>query len=307
MKISGFTMVRNATRFYYPVKESILSILPVVDEFVVALGKGDSDDRTDEEIMSINSPKIRIIKRVWDEKLFLNSEIFRHETNAALKECTGDWCFYLQADEVVHEDDIDYIYNVCRKYNDDKRAEAFLFRYLHFWADYGHYLPFHGWYRNEIRIVRNGIGVESVKDAQSFRVNNRKLNVVSVPARIFHYGWVRPPQQMTSKKKEHDNIHRGKNDAGQLEAGIDYFDYGDLSDIPLYKGSHPQVMKYRIAALDWQGMLRYDKQRPARPLFKHEKPRYRLVSCFENNVLGGKQLWGYNNWNIIKSEKNTEK
>jgi hypothetical protein len=45
MKISGFTMVRNAEKLYFPIKESILSVLPVVDEFIVALGDGDDNTR----------------------------------------------------------------------------------------------------------------------------------------------------------------------------------------------------------------------------------------------------------------------
>ena len=35
MKISGFTMVRNAGKYYFPIKESIQSVLPIVDEFIV--------------------------------------------------------------------------------------------------------------------------------------------------------------------------------------------------------------------------------------------------------------------------------
>ena len=61
MFISGFSMVRNAVKLYYPVKESIESILPIVDEFVIALGNCDDDDQTLEEIKKINSNKIKII------------------------------------------------------------------------------------------------------------------------------------------------------------------------------------------------------------------------------------------------------
>jgi len=159
MRISGFTIVRNAVKFYFPVKESILSILPIVDEFVVALGEG--DDETEEVIRSINSPKIKIFRR-WDESLYRDGEIFRHETNFALSRCTGDWCFYLQADEVVHEKDLERVVLYCEKYLNDPRVEGFLFNYYHFWGDYWHYLPVHGWYQWEIRIVRNRIGVESL-------------------------------------------------------------------------------------------------------------------------------------------------
>ena len=46
MKVTGFTFIRNAIRYDYPVKEAILSILPLCDEFVVAVGKSDDDTRS---------------------------------------------------------------------------------------------------------------------------------------------------------------------------------------------------------------------------------------------------------------------
>ncbi|MFC0185883.1 hypothetical protein ACFFJX_26995 [Pseudarcicella hirudinis] len=60
--ISGFTMVRNATKYYFPIKECILSALPIVDEFVIALGEGDLNDKTREEILSIGSDKSKLSK-----------------------------------------------------------------------------------------------------------------------------------------------------------------------------------------------------------------------------------------------------
>ena len=59
MKISGFSFVRNGIKLYYPVIESICSILPIVDEFIVAVGRGDADDTTRESIASIGDSKIR--------------------------------------------------------------------------------------------------------------------------------------------------------------------------------------------------------------------------------------------------------
>ena len=102
MKISGFTIVRNAVKFNYPVVASISSILPICDEFIVNVG--DSEDGTLELIRSIDSPKIRIIQNQWD--MSQGSEVLSQQTNLALKECRGDWAFYLQSDEVIHEDDL---------------------------------------------------------------------------------------------------------------------------------------------------------------------------------------------------------
>ena len=77
MTISGFTMVRNAGKYYYPIRAAIESVLPLVDEFIVALGNGDKNDDTLAQIQSIGSSKIRIFQHEWDENLFQDGAIFR--------------------------------------------------------------------------------------------------------------------------------------------------------------------------------------------------------------------------------------
>ncbi len=295
--ISGFTFVRNGDKFYFPVKESILSILPIVDEFIIALGDNDPDDRTQALIESINSPKIKVIHRVWDEAAFVKQHIFRDETNFALSQCKGEWCFYLQADEVIHEKDWDTIVSACKNAGDD--IDGLLFDYFHFWGDYDHYLPYHGWYKNEIRVVRNNRNVQSIKDAQSFRINGKdKLKVKRIGANVYHYGWVRPPRLMQAKKKEQDGMHWGKEKAEQMhQASPLDFDYGPLGKIPLFKGSHPKVMDDYRKELSWKAELNYSKQETKpRKKNKHDSFKVRFLSFIENNFLGGREIFGYSNW-----------
>jgi hypothetical protein len=308
MKISGFTMVRNATKYYFPVKESISSILPIVDEFIVALGEGDPDDLTEQEILSINSDKIKIIHRHWDEKMFHDGEIYRFETDIALSHCTGDWCFYIQADEVVHEKDLPIIKSACLKYLDDKSVDGFLFKYYHFWGDFDHHVdPFHGWYHKEIRLIRNHSAIHSYKDAQSFRKEPdlQKLNVVEIPAHIYHYGWVRPPALMRSKKKEQESQYWGKKAAEDQYKNIPAdFNYGALRNIPIFKGSHPAVMMEWMQKIDWKDKLNYGAPVSLnRQQFKHEKPKYHFITFIEQNLLRGRSVFGYKNWNLVGKER----
>jgi hypothetical protein len=303
MTISGFTMVRNAEKLYFPIKESILSVLPIVDEFIVALGDSDANDHTRKLIESIGSDKIRIYDRQWQEKDFVESRIFALETNFALQQCKGDWCFYIQADEVVHEQDLPTITAACKTYLPDARVDGLLFKYYHFFGDYDHYLPFHGWYKNEIRIIRNHAGVYSFRDAQSFRKGeNQKLNVVEIDAHVYHYGWVRPPHLLQSKKMVHDSIHHGVSQAEQAYRLLpNEFDYGALGRIPRFKGTHPAVMADFIRKLNWQQKLNYARSgNPDRDLMKHEKRKYRLISFLENTFNGGRDFVGYTNWNLIQ-------
>jgi hypothetical protein len=305
MRISGFTMVRNATKYYFPIKESILSALPIVDEYIVALGKGDDHDLTKQEIESIDSPKIKIIDRTWSEQEYIDGKIFANETTFALSQCSGDWCLYLQADEVIHEKDYATIIHHCKEELHSDAIDGFLFHYYHFFGDYDHYLPFHGWYKNEIRIVKNNIGVYSYKDAQSFRkYDNQKLNVMSIDAHIYHYGWVRPPYLMQSKNKEQDSMHHGKEKINAAyKSKPDHFDYGALGKLPLFSHSHPKAMDAFRAKLNWQDNLNYTKKATLkRAMMKHEKIKYRIISFFENLLNGGRDFVGYKNWKIVKKK-----
>lgn len=296
-------MVRNATKYYFPIKESILSVLPIVDEFIVALGDCAPDDYTREEIESIGSDKIKIFDRVWSEKDFIDGKIFADETTFALRQCTGDWCIYLQADEVIHEKDHQAIVAACTDLLTEKNVDGFLFDYYHFFGDYDHYLPFHGWYKNEIRIVRNSPSIYSYKDAQSFRKNdNEKLNVFSLKANVYHYGWVRPPHLMQSKRKEQDSIHHGKERINaEYKLKPNEFDFGALGKIPIFEGSHPEVMKGFRDKLDWFHKLNLTrKSNLSREKMKHEKLKYRLLTIIENIFNEGKDIYGYSNWNRVK-------
>ena len=312
MKISGFSFVRNGHKLYYPVVESIKSILPIVDEFVIAVGKGDENDETRARIADIDDPKVRIIDTVWEKKYFKRGIINAMQTDIARDHCSGDWLFYLQADEVVHEKYLPVIQNRCRELLDDEAVEGLVFRYKHFWGDYEHYQDGHGWYKNEIRIVRNRPEIHSWQSAQSFRRfdyyeqprqpdGHHKLNVARVDAEIFHYGWVRPPHLMRNKSRALDTVHKGVAKAAEMYKNLpDEFDYGPLDRLAVFQDTHPAVMAEMIAQLNWQDKLQYSgKPNPARELHKHERFKTRLHSFIEKYFLGGHELFGFKNFILL--------
>ena len=314
MKISGFTMVKNADKLYYPIKQSIESMLPMVDEFVVALGDNDLDDDTLAIIQSIDSDKVKIIRTVWDLNKYPNGMENAHQTDIAKNACSGDWVFYLQADEVINEKDHASILKRCEELLDDKEVEGLLFKYYHFWGDYNHYHTIHGWYKNEIRIVRNQPDIHSWESAQSFRripefdgVNYRvqagtyKLKVAQVDAHIYHYGWVRPPHLMQKKKKSLDTIHKGEAKAEAIYSiRENEFDYGPMDRVPLFKGKHPDAMKNWIADFNWGDKLNYSKElkHPNDSNLKHVKKKIRLITWMENLI--GKEIGGFRNYILLK-------
>lgn len=311
-------MGRNVSKLYYPVKQSVMSILPIVDEFVFALGEGDEDDTTRQQLESIKSSKLKIIDTIWDIEKYPRGMEHAHQTDIAREHCSGDWHFYLQADEVVHEKYLPAIKDRCEQLLDDREVEGLLFNYIHFYGDYAHHQNSHCWYRKEIRIIRNDPEIHSWESAQSFRripgfdkINYRqqkgtyKLKVADVNAYIYHYGWVRPPRLMQDKERALMINHEGREKILKKEKQHMFdqaYDYGNISKYPVFKGSHPKVMKEWISGFDWKDELRTTG--PAKSLNtlknKHEKTKYRIVSWIEKNLLFGVRLGEFKNYILLK-------
>jgi hypothetical protein len=299
LRISGFSFARNTAALGYPFTEAIRSVLPVCDEFVIAVGRGDEGDGTREQIAAIADPKIRIIDTVWDDVGRLRGRIYSQQTNIALAQCSGDWCFYIQLDEVVHEKYLPAIRSRCEGLLDDREVEGLLFSYKHFCGDYDHYLVDHHWYPREIRIIRNGIGIESIVDAQSFRRNGKKLKVVLAGAEIFHYGCVRHPALMQRRNINTTQIYHGEKEAsGLFRDKPSMADFGPLGRLPLFRGTYPQVMRERIAKMDWKDLLNYGR---SSDVPGHKGPlKYRILTFLEQKLFGGRQIGGYKNYVLLK-------
>jgi len=252
MKVSGFTFIRNAIKFDYPVVESISSILPLCDEFIVAAGN--SEDGTRDLIRSIASPKIRIIDTKWDDTNREGGQVLAGETNKAFGAVSPEstWAFYLQADEVIHEDWLETIRLSMERWKDNPEIDGLLFNYLHFYGSYDFIADSRNWYRREVRIIRNDKRIKSYKDAQGFRKDGKKLNVVLIPAWIYHYGWVKPPELQQAKQK---TFHRYWHDDNWIEKKIpnsESFDYSKIDSLERFTRLHPAVMKSRIESKKWR-------------------------------------------------------
>lgn len=248
MKVAGFTFIRNGVKYGYPFVESIKSVLPVVDEFVINLGN--SEDDTTQVIENISSDKIKIIHSVWDESLKQGGVVLAVETNKALQATPhdADWLFYIQGDEIIHEKDYAVIREAMIKYKDDKRVDGLLFRYYHFYGSFQFLGDGRSRYPFEIRIIKNNKNITSYRDAQGFRFKDgKKLNVKLIDAHIYHYGWVRNPVTMHKKQSAFGNLYGGQND---LNKEVE-FDYSEIDSIVLFQGTHPAVMKDVIAKEDW--------------------------------------------------------
>ena len=253
MKVTGFTFIRNAVKYDYPVVEAIKSILPVCDDFVVAVGN--SDDNTLELIRNIDKQKIKIIETTWDDssEAKKNGRVYALETDKAFKAVPpdSDWAFYIQGDEVVHEKYLDDIYSAMERFKDDKKVDGLLFKYLHFYGSYDYVGVSPKWYTHEIRVIRNDKSIYSYRDAQGFRTgDNKKLLVKPVDAYVYHYGWVKEPQTMMSKIKNTYAFYNQDHQPGKKYPNK-AFNYSSIDALRLFTDTPPKVMKERIERKNW--------------------------------------------------------
>jgi hypothetical protein len=295
MKVSGFTFIRNATKFDYPVVEAIKSILPVCDDFVVAVGN--SDDNTLDLIQNIDKQKIRIIETVWDdsEEMKKGGKVFASETDKAFQAVPldSDWAFYIQGDEVIHEKYLKSICSSMEKWKDDNMVEGLLFKYLHFYGSYDYIGLSPKWYGHEIRVIKNNKAIYSFRDAQGFRIyKNKKLKVKPVDAYVYHYGWVKEPVKMMKKAVNANSFYQDKNFLKQMKSidsnGNKEFDYSSIDSLSLFTETHPKIMEERIRQKNW--------------VFKHDISFNRLSLRYRGKIFIKKYLGintYYENYQVI--------
>ena len=261
MKVSGFTIIRNGVYYAYPFQEAILSILPLCDEMIVNVGISDDDTLAKVKSMYDKNKKIRILESEWNMNL-KNGLVLSTETNKALKECNGDWCFYIQSDEVLHEKYYDSVKKEMTENLSDKKIEGLRFRYKHFYGSYDYYQDnYRNWYIREVRIIKNSEKIVSWGDAMDFRhPDGSKIKSKNIDAEIYHYGWVRPPETLIKKRSDFEKLYS----KGEVaETNISGFqNYDDLGNLKRFTDDHPEVMKERISLSNWKFDSGIEKQNP---------------------------------------------
>ncbi len=291
MKISGFTIIRNAVKNDYPIVEAITSILPVVDEMIVLVGA--SDDDTEGLIRSIPSPKIKIHNSVWNTTPQAGGVVLAEETNKAfaLVDPASDWAFYIQADEVIHEQYHAAILRGCNQYKNERRVQGLLFKYLHFYGTYKYVGDSRRWYSHEVRIIRNNKTISAYRDAQGFRVGETKLNVKRIDAWVYHYGWVKSQEKMIAKMKDASNYWIADQDAWEkFMASDNIFSFEDYDSVAIFTGKHPQIMQKRIREQDFDLKLDVNKKRLSL--------KNRIMYFVEKQT--GKRFFEFKNYRILR-------
>jgi hypothetical protein len=286
VKISGFTIVRNAIKLDFPIEASIRSILPICDEVVVNVGR--SEDETLELVRSIANPKIRVILQDWD--MSLQDTVLAVETLRAMRSCQHPWGIYVQADEVLHENGREELAQTIQRCHSDGRVEGLLVRYLHFYGGFDTIATHRRWYRREVRAVRldPALDIRPYEGAQGFRVGpkNRKICARLTRAEMFHYGWARPAWALRQKRELDKPLYPWRNSDSSLPL------LAWIPGIQRFIGSHPAVVR------SWIEARRHDPKRVIEPRrFRWGFLRYYISSAIERWT--GVRVFEFRNYKIV--------
>ena len=251
MKVCGFSIIRNAVKYDYPVIAAIQSVLPLVDKFILLVGEGEDDTLA---LVNSISDKIEIHHSVWDDALRKGGRVLAVETDKAFQLIPNeyDWVIYIQADEVLHEQDYNTIRNAMLQNVSRKDVDGLLLKYFHFYGSYDYVATSSNWYRNEIRIIKNDKKIFSFRDAQGFRKQpNEILKVVPIDATVYHYGWVKPPEKMQKKVYDFQKLWHDNDWINQKFQSNGAFDYSGIDSLSKFEGSHPMAIQERIQEKNW--------------------------------------------------------
>lgn len=236
--ISGITIVRNAEILDYPFRESVLSLLPLCDEVIINCGDSEDGTRAICEELKNMSDKIRVIESSWKKEAQAGGYQLKVQTDRAIQEAKGNWCFYIQADEVLHEDDRAVIRDTVEKAHQMPRVDGVLFDYVHFYGSHHYTIQGRNWYRREVRVFKNFRGIEAFRDAQGFRKAGQRITAIRSGAKVYHYGYVRNANSIQTKSKEMAKWWGSSHDC---DANL-YRHVG----LKRFEGSAPAVMHARI-------------------------------------------------------------
>lgn len=287
MKVSGFTIVRNAIELDFPVVESIRSVLPLCEEVVVNVGR--STDATLDLVRGIDDPRIRIVETEWN--FAAGGTVLRDETLRAMRACRHPWGIYIQADEVLHEQGAEAFAATLARADADARVSGVVVRYRHFFGDPDTEAVNRRWYRREVRAVRLDPDrqVLPFRDAQGFRVGDecRRVPALLADTEMFHYGWIRSAAALRGRAAVDRSLYPDREDYSHDRAVLRWF-----PGLRPFRGTHPAV------AAGWIERHRHDPdRRVTEPFFQWEHLRFHLSDAIER--LTGARWFEFRNYELL--------
>jgi len=182
--------------------------------------------------------RIKVYQLHWDQKNLLKHSNMTFK-NAALMQCTGDWCILQDSDEVIPEWFAEEIKSFTKRPD-----EAFEFKVLHFYRDFKHVKQGPNWYTSKVYMFRNFKGIHHglwrLDNDLIVDMNGKPVIGAQTGVHVFHYGHVRSWKAYKRKKDEQRQRHHG---AEWRKYEVKDWEMDSLVE---YNGRHPGSMQQRI-------------------------------------------------------------
>jgi Glycosyl transferase family 2 len=244
MRLSIYTYVKNGLYQDYHVLEMLKHHLPLADEIVV--NEGYSSDGTYERITAID-PKIRVFRTVWPDPRDSYSWYLPLK-DAPRRECKGEWCLHLDADEFIPEWEFDEI----RAYIASVTEDLIPVRFVNFYGNYKvNVQPSKAVLKHKMILHRNRPDIEFWGDGANVRLRDRELDWGASPARFtcHHFGEVRHPARLRNKWHVQGAMYKGIRRLFRYPALLfnlfphDWKDPQFLDNLEIYEGPYIKAVR----------------------------------------------------------------
>lgn len=235
MKLTGIMPLRNGVILSYPFELALRSLRRLCDEVVVAVDPTSEDD-TLARVRALGIVD-NIVESPWDMSNHGGhegrSEIAR-QTSIALAQASCPWVMSLQADEVLHEKDVD---SLRREIN---RADAggihgIELTRLYFYGGLTRYRS--DWTLPLLRLFKVGhFAADGFCGAMGF-VPTGPQRIARTDACIYHYSRVGDPAIVAQRVRNLDTFYHAPEVVAAPEA-VEAYDFGQLRKLDTHVIGH---------------------------------------------------------------------
>lgn len=196
MRLTGIASFKNIVSLGYPAIEAALSIMPVVDEFLI--NDGGSDDDTWlylEKLQVIYPGKVKLYSIPWGGQNCCKE--FDASLNNLIWEAKGNWIIEAQGDELWHEEDISALRHLIEELHDGGH-----FNSIRHWCKSCSWTRIDSYHYYNVRIVKKLPGLISHEWGDCFHIRGQK----SVREGFTSHNV--PPEWFEGNKIKYYHVHR---------------------------------------------------------------------------------------------------
>jgi len=249
--------LHRAVEFDYPYIEALQSVLPIADEVHVVVHP--SGDGTEEQLGKLaweHRPKIHLHEWEWWQPA-RKEKCLADATNYGIEQCAGVWHLALQADEVVHESQLEALLALCRQ-DEYPWVE---FERLNLYGTFDGYNTNRGrWPCSVVRLAKRDLypHICSYDDATHLGIpkgyDERETPRLDARGQValWHYSYTRTGRAFVERQASMARLY-GLNpdpvvEAHRAEERVDWWKTVPRAEFAPLPSEHPQVMREWVEA-----------------------------------------------------------